>query len=183
MEFPGGYLGCSRQVVPRSCHGWEVGFLRHRSVRQSLSKFTLAGMGERVGRGSGADWDKTRRARVRVTGIRGVRSLGGGQRIDAEGARSSSGVPSVVLKVGARLPRAAVLGVRLVELSILSCWISSTIIQLATLVLDKINLPVNSRFASAPDCQPNSPFEVKLILAWVFGRGRRPASSRLQAPM
>ena len=39
------------------------------------------------------------------------------------------------------------------------------------LVSDKIISPVKCHFASAPDCQLNSPFEVKVSLAFFVGGG------------
>ena len=76
-------------------------------------KITLSGMGEGVGRGAGADWDRTRRSGVGVTGPGGsVGALRARQRIEAEVYRSRSGVTSAGHEVGARLPRAVVLGVK-----------------------------------------------------------------------
>ena len=93
------------------------------------------------------------------------------------------GGPSARIEARKRFLRAAGIGIGAEILKILSCWISRTTLLLAMLVLGKINLPVNCRFASTPECRLNSPFEVKLSLDWGLGGRIWPATARLQASM
>ena len=104
-----------------------------------------------------------------MTGLGGsVGALRARQRIEAEVDRSRSGVTSTGHEIGARLPRAVGLGVKAEELKVLSCWIYSTTLQLATLFSGKLNLLVNCGFTSAPDCQLNLPLKVKPSLVCFF---------------
>ena len=144
----------------------------------------LFGAGEIVGGGAGSDWDKNRRYGVGVTGLGGVESLRARKRIEEECAISGSRGTSSGLEVGARVQGAAGIGIRAGELMIWYFWLTSTTLQLATLVSGKINLPVNFCFTSAPKCQLNSPFEVNLSLDWDLGWGGGKASvDRIKAPM
>ena len=104
-----------------------------------------------------------------MTGIGGVEALRGGWTIESEGAGSGSRGTSVVLEVRVRVQGASEIGVGAGELLVLSCWLASNALQFTTLISGKLNLLVNCRFASAPDCQLNSPFEVKISLVWGLG--------------
>ena len=80
----------------------------------------MFGTGGSVGRGSGDDWGSTRRSGVRVTAIGWVEALKYRRRIDKEGVRSGSGVPSDVIEVRLRVMRSVGLGFGDGELMVLS---------------------------------------------------------------
>ena len=71
-----------------------------------------------------------------------------GRRIKTDGSGPGSRGTFAGLKVGAMVQVAVGLGVKSVELMILSCWLTSTTLRLAKLVSGKINLPVNFFFSS-----------------------------------
>ena len=78
-------------------------------------------------KGAGAGWSGQRGgAGVVLTGLGGVEALRAGPWIEAGGARSRSGVPSVGSRVGGRDWGGAGLVVEAGEVVVLLCWVFSS---------------------------------------------------------